>query len=117
MFLSVLYFNINSPDCRRLKSNISGSSSISWGGCSDAERVEGPFGTVTAKSDIDDEGVESIDFMGTFNGCSLKAEDVDASKASIFSVASISEAPLPVASGILFKGLIEEVECRCLLEL
>ena len=105
------------PDCRRLKSSISVSSSISWGGWREAERAEGPFGTVTAKSDIDEDGVESTDFNGTFDdGCSFDGFDATVSDLSIWSATSTSDAPLPVASGMLFKRLMDDAECLCFLE-
>ena len=109
--------NTYSPDCLRLKSNMSVSSSISWGGCREAERAEGPLGPVTSKRDIDDEGVELKDFKGALGGCSLEATVVGILGALAVSAVSISDAPLPVASGMLFSRLIDEVEWRCFEEL
>ena len=109
--------NTYSPDCLRLKSNMSVSSSISWGGCREAERAEGPLGPVTSKRDIDDEGVELKDFKGALGGSSLEAAVVGISGVLKFSAISISDAPLPVASGMLFSRLIDEVEWRCFEEL
>ena len=103
-----VFFKTELPDCRRLnKFNRSFSSSVSRGGCNDADLVELHFGTVTGNSDIDDDGVESTDFKPFFRNFSFSIEEP---KESQCSTTSISDAPLPVASGILFRGLIDDEE-------
>ena len=87
------------------------SSSVSRGGCKDADLIELHFGTVTGNNDIDEDGVESTDFKPFFMIFSFSVDE------SQCSTTSISDAPLPVASGILFRGLIDEEEWRGFVEL
>ena len=101
------FFPCHLPDCLRLNSDMSESSSGSNGGCNEADRTEGPFGIVTGNNDIDDDGVESTDFLDSAMTFSLS---VDKPNEPISSTTSISDAPFPVASGILFNGLIDEEE-------
>ena len=99
------------PDCLRLKRHISISSSLSWGGCKDADRTEGPFGILpTANSDMAEEGTESSDVSLPLICLSIEVDGLN----DACSMTSTSDDPLPVASGILFRGLSEEEERRCL---
>ena len=102
------------PDCLLLNNAISISSSVSCGGCKDADRSVGPFGNVTSSKDGVEPGVDTADLILPSLDLSVKFIVLDK---SIFSTVSISDAPFPAASGMLFNRLIDEEECRCLVVL
>ena len=110
----IIYDNMYLPDCLLLNNAISISSSVSCGGCKDADRNVGPFGNVTSSKDGVEPAVDTGDLILPSLDLSVKFKVLDK---SIFSTVSISDAPLPAASGMLFNRMIDEDECRCLVVL
>ena len=92
-----------------MKREISVSSSFSFGGCREADLAASPTGIVTPKVAFEEEDSAVVVLLARVSA--LSDED-GVSNVLSFSVTSFSDPPFDAASGILFKGLLDDEETR-----